>query len=1504
MNSLQAKQHVPQSGHQRRGTILILAIAVLAVLSLIAVSYVTVVRIDRDSSDAVAVSRDYDQQVGTVIRHMQSLIAADLFGNKVVTTAVPRYTGDGIPIWPSMFEDGDYADIDWIDPLYVRNNPAGEPTVSNGRVLEVTDNASRRIAHPDDAWLASTEPRWPTTGGFSGNPYFQNFTNLRSAFMWDSEDQRWVRGDGLYVDLAQWFLNPVDGRANAGIDLLDPEGTEVTDVRGPRYSQGEYVQQQDGIDYTLQMPQLTNDGDPTILFQADERFFADTTGDLRPDAQWTQLEELGNLFGLNWVVAARITDASALVNLNTAIEAPAYNLNPGSIGSRNYAEVVGTGETPADVDLVRLLTYDYGLSVPAGVFVNGPPSLNRILGDGAAFSNHLAEGRGLFSVLSGLQNQGTPGYRSELDPSRAGVGQQANDWGGLTQPLTRNQRRYLYEIAYSHPNGGYAQAMRYPERSLLDLHAFWGTNNATLISKPEQYLDGPEAGGYLPSSTNLSVNNGPLRTAEIDPSATRSYGVGANARPSLPQLEYDIRHLLTTVSGAGQFNPVPVINKDRLVNQYDGTYFREQHNLARIGSAEVSEIFADLVWALAPFATNKELMRPRTNTPLPVNQAATVNYHYGGDANGPAEGLATLFGDPMIGAAYALHRAGALAVNLIDAADASSNDRSFEQPTILRFFPTTEYPLQIPILPGYEQEFANGRFAHGDIEFDSNPISSRYLGEGFGGISFIGVDRQPFLVEAHTLAVYQSDTNNHVVTIDPGNPDHYVGSIIAFEIANPWPDPIQIGPIGGGTGGGEARGGYAVRIVRDQSWLEFEIPSTRVPAGGRAIVYWHSDPDVSGFDPILLSTIVDGWRSTVEDEANSGDYEVVFTEIEEGIDSINAKWQTGSGINPAIPFQEMATNFTGQTQVQLILKASNTLFGSNNPVAAPPAPERKADILVDRMTTISTSQNTGDGITALDFFGALRDPRSRTFETPDGMRANGNFRVTVLGNMNRPPRRPAPESGFPAYVVEKPELNRINVAGHTDNTGPGTSSTYIQTWLSSGDGGGTGPGAGGGSGDPGDPLVGALPISDLWEPGDAFRLGNDADRRIFPDLPSFQLFNPSAAFSSVSDVALVSAFCHMYLHEEAGYPNTGYSILRVNEGSTRYDSDVPGFNIGGDNQGRWLTFSEQLGMDFHLAGPQGSPAGRNPWFGKIDPTRYIFGSNLAAIPQLPNAMAVPLGSRIFDLFNTMNTQDFLVPGMVNINTAARRVLSLLPLTEPLTPVQGEGGGTLQATPSAFGGGATTSRAAKMFDYRERKGFFGTARDAIEQWTGLTGLRSVPASDNQSAPRGFVTKGEIPLIGQRDAAGLPVASAVGDFLEIGSSPANVTSGPPFETWSDTGLPLSFGSNPQKAYALPDYNPQLDAEEQLALFRSIANIVSTRSDVFMATFVLRGYDPDVIESIEVPGGTGGAAAIQAMNDPQFRPAYESRWLVVFDRSNVRQPTDRPRILLRMELPSAVP
>lgn len=1517
------------STRRERGTILILAIAVLAVLSLLAVSYVTVVRIDRDSSDAVAVSRDFDQQVNTVIRHMQSLLAADMFGNKVVTNSVPRVTTEGLSIWPSMFEDGEFWDIDSTDVEYWRNwQPS--PTLQNGRILRVQQAASRRVARPDDSWLASTEPRWQNSG-FQGQPYFEQFTNLRSAFTWDSQDQQWVRGDGLYVDLAQWFLNPIDGRANAGVDLLDPTGTEVTAVRTPRYSLGREVQQLDGVDYTRQMSQLTPGGNPSILQPSDERFFADTTGDLRPDAQWTQLEELGNLFGLNWVVAARITDASALVNLNTAIESPAYNLTPGTIGTRDYHEVVGTGETPADVDLVRLLTYNYGLNLPSGVYPNGVPNVSRILNDGLAFRNHLYDGLGYRNVLSTLQDNATPGYIPGLDPNIAGPGQGIGSWdwsgpAGSRLSLTRSQRRFLYEQAYSRTAGDFPRAQRYPERGLLDLHAFWGTNNVNLISKSEQYLDGPEAGGFLPSLTNLP-GNGPLRAAEINAGAIRAFGAAGAGRPTLQQIEFDNRRLLTTVSGAGRFSPVPVLNKDNNVFEFDGVFFREKHSLFNIvrgneftPKESVREVFADMIWALAPFATNKELLPPAQSggNPVPFDRSADADrdFHYGGGANGPAQAFGQLYGTPNLGPAYAIHRAGAFAVNLADAldinlaappVDALLIQQRSERPTVLRFYPTTEFPNQLPTFQGYEQVFANARFAHGDLEIQPSSGASRFLGEGFGGISFIGVDRQPFLVEAHTLAAYQSPQLVQRPTISPDNPNHFLGSVIAFEIANPWPAEIRVGtPPAGGIGGTQPIGGHVVRIVRDQSWIEFRLPQVTIPAGGRAILYWRSDPDASAFEPDIMQQIFNGWLASVTDESAelTG---VVFAEIGVGADAFRANIQASAGAeaNQLIPFQTMATDLAGHTQVQLIRVADNPNFGAGNNNAAPPQPERKGDMLIDRMTTVTTSRVEGQGIVWDDFFGALRQQRTVVLQQIDGERPLGNQRLTVHGTMHRAPRKPANQEGFPGYVVEKPSLNTIAVAGHTDpGIGSGVSD-FVQVWrIGANDGGGTDDGTGGNTGgNINDPLYGPDPDPRLWEPDNARRLARDSERPIFDNLPAYQLFNPGTYASSVSEVALVSAFSHMYLHEDELYPG-GYSIIRVNPASTSYAGDIPGFGIGNPNGGRWLTFSEQLGFDFHLEGPQGSPAGTNPWFGKINPTRYRFNDNLANVPGLPDVLSVPLGSRMFDLFHAMSNQNFLTAGQINLNTAPRRVLSLLPLAEPLQQVQDGSGSVLAATPPAFGGGGGQSRAAFLFNYRERLGAIFSPANGIANWTGIPGLRSTRLLPEPITPRGFVSIGEIPLVGQRDqSTNLPIQNQIGTFLELASNNQNAKN-PPFETWSDRGLPFSFGTSQQKAYAFDEFNPANDAEEQLALFRAIANIATTRSDVFMATFVLRGYDPDVIESIEIPGGTGAFGALQAMNDPLFRPAYESRWLVVFDRSNVRLPTDRPRVLLRVELPSAVP
>ena len=74
----------------KRGTVLIFAIGSLAVISIVAVSYVSIVRIERNSSTAATSQNNQGESVDVVINRIRDVLAADLFGNKVVTTAVPK----------------------------------------------------------------------------------------------------------------------------------------------------------------------------------------------------------------------------------------------------------------------------------------------------------------------------------------------------------------------------------------------------------------------------------------------------------------------------------------------------------------------------------------------------------------------------------------------------------------------------------------------------------------------------------------------------------------------------------------------------------------------------------------------------------------------------------------------------------------------------------------------------------------------------------------------------------------------------------------------------------------------------------------------------------------------------------------------------------------------------------------------------------------------------------------------------------------------------------------------------------------------------------------------------------------------------------------------------------------------------------------------------------------------------------------------------------------------
>lgn len=79
---------------------------------------------------------------------------------------------------------------------------------------------------------------------------------------------------------------------------------------------------------------------------------------------------------------------------------------------------------------------------------------------------------------------------------------------------------------------------------------------------------------------------------------------------------------------------------------------------------------------------------------------------------------------------------------------------------------------------------------------------------------------------------------------------------------------------------------------------------------------------------------------------------------------------------------------------------------------------------------------------------------------------------------------------------------------------------------------------------------------------------------------------------------------------------------------------------------------------------------------------------------------------------------------------------------------------------------------------------------------------------------------------------------------------------------------------------------DYSEKLAVAAGALGSISTRSDVFVAWFLLHGYQRGDVEGLEP-------------NDPMV-PSVKRRFMMVLDRSNVRQRGDKPKVLVFQEVP----
>jgi len=1523
-----------RSPAKRRGSIIVFAVGFLAVMAVLAASYITVVRIDRRSAEAYESRANLRQQIKTVRDHIRGLLAADLFGNKVVTFETPR-DADNSPVWPAAFEDGEYFDYPSVDKadrggaftfnenLPTDDEPTPDPS-SNSLLRAGGPSFGFERARPDDAWLASSQPVNTGNASDEGNEWdtWPAITNLLSAYRWSEREEAWIRDTGVYVDLGQFLLQAVEPSATSGESSLrgNPEarlwagedgedffrdptaaGNLLGDINGPALAvnQRVYDLQKNMIQEELYPPPDLDplpDGEAWPLEPADERFWADTDGDGRPDARWQELSALGSLFGMRWVVAARIVDNSAKVNVNAQL----------NFGREGKPDTIGLGTTPADVDLWRLLRES--LSHP-----DVSPSNNIALDDlERALAQHFgADQTGTDGVpdtglrigavlkqLVDLRNETmgaaepfelTPLIPGWQDPPNIGSEPPSYGTGTLLSTPPREIKRWEREAMWRFfgaapraPDPRGSRGVAYPLGDEVDLRAFQGFNYDRLLSKVEEAFDGPpqDDPGFIPGVGGDSYPEkpslGPLRSKEPTsrdrgprtfevlapspdgfPANNMNAGDDYTQEDKIARNRTDIRRLLTTVSGSGSVGPIPVLNKSP---EFDGRFATEKVRpneivarsggaLSSSGSVDPSEVlrqaFDAFVWALAPLAVDQPLAPPLEPTDVPQEDS---QFHYGGGSSSPVDALESLFGEAM-GATYPIWRAGALSVNLIDAIDDEmASGATAEKPTVARFFPDVS-----PNLTGFSGNppaaltMLDSRFPHGDIDvttgFGGVLLPPRFAGEAQNGVTFVGLDRQPFFKSVFSAAVYSNVPQDGSVdaapkgVISPGVADEQLGALIAVELGNPWPEPLDLSEY---------------RIV--------------VPLGSGLDLEFTPDPAAS-IAPADSVVLVYSWPTA---ESNLA-WDDVFDRWEASVMSPVLAMTLDN--TPTAPvFFDVGPDTTG-LPVQLFDHGA-LQDGSGNPIP----------VLVDRISP--PGNEPFPRIPSLPIM--LEDHLP---PNPGGQTAVGRavFTQTVSRALGQ-----GTAGGFPRYVIEWSDRNVNESIELSPNTDPAES---IQAWWAA-----SGPIAT--SGDPIGELVSNFADWHLLAQ-ETFTPSN------WPSVePAFQFFVPNGPLLHNSELHMLSAFAHMYVHDnnDETFPDPTPILNMASYGAPANTSS------------RWLTVSEQLGMAAHYFynGQSGGPP--NPYLGVLDPSRFILNSSeMGNLNTIPDTLAVPLATRIFDAFEVMPGEaranrsggdDVPANGRININTAPREVLQLLPFVDPEFDIQG--------WTSSFG----AERLDDVEVYRSRNTSLSGAASTYQPGNddvrvpealtggagGLAGLRQ-PGAGFDWAP-GFATTGELAVLDEWTGDGA-IGSSFPSFLELGQDGAS--DGLPLESRAD--IP-----NGEAFYADLSFNPPDDPEERLAIFRAISNIVSTRSDVFTAWFIVRGYRATDIEGIAFDEDLASdeERVVELMNpgtplsdnpgdgdeqqtSPGLLPAFEERWMAIFDRSNVRSPTDRPRVLLMVQLPT---
>lgn len=615
---LRAVAGAPAGMHEtRRGSFMVLVVGTLALLAVISILYVTVGRGDRQMASA-AERNDKLENIPDAFANY----VAKIVGDSTVSLYSVGGTGNS-----EIFrrKTWDYPSTSWALRTHVSDPTDRQQFTPSGNVSGTTP------------WLASTEPVWLNfAGAVAPNPAARVRANRDWAHISN------VSPDGAYVNLYNLRQNGFDAtptQMRQNLSYLNADGSARVNRdfgSAPRGTNdphpSDWSMRQANLFLPVELPSPANVSNPAYLRYQ----YADTDGDGFYDARWQEMVEfrggtnpITNLLPRDdkyrYFFATRIVDLSSMVNVNTAKDF----FSNGAINTAQAPDAqLPFGLSPAEVDLFRLTTLTDAYDIVGPIFgyeyLSNQTDAGTLLPPNHPANYNQYSERFSWNVALTSWELTRQSFSNVLLPPRPP--------GAITPTWSTAKERYQNflktsarpgSVGYDTTNTSYTNSTNFDLADLIELHTFWSTNNADVMSRLEAAF----------GSWNTPNKLSPLR--DNRPFSVERLGKVDNTQASVPamvQSQIDLRHMLTTISGARPFRSLPAVPvRQNTAGQPNPPSLGEQelklNAQALLNAGNTNDLFEAYADSLAPIQLDNTRAIAAWNTTTGIGQAMQTEYY-------------------------------------------------------------------------------------------------------------------------------------------------------------------------------------------------------------------------------------------------------------------------------------------------------------------------------------------------------------------------------------------------------------------------------------------------------------------------------------------------------------------------------------------------------------------------------------------------------------------------------------------------------------------------------------------------------------------------------------------------------------------------------------------------------------------------------------------------------------------------------------------------------------